>query len=126
MLNEEDLKNPYQYVMNESDAIRTKTQESQFYNQEYVRIREHYIFDRIKLPGLDRSHMPERAEKSESLRKAEKAQLHPFISFEISDFNRYQVLEILEQLMNERDKFKDNWNFGDKIYEERLNPVVLR
>ena len=125
MLNEVDITNPYQYVMDESDDISKKTLNSQFSNQEYVRLREHQIFDRITLPGVERNLMPERSLKSENLRKAEKSQMHPFISFETTDCERFQLIELFETIMKEQEKERE-WNFGDRIFEERLNPNVLK
>jgi hypothetical protein len=39
-------------------------------------------------PGIDRFQMPEIAEKSELLRKAEKAKLLPFVSVDFYEFER--------------------------------------
>jgi len=111
--------------MDESDDISKKALSSQFSNQEFVRLRELNIFDKITLPGIDRNMMPERPLKSQNLRKAEKSQLHPFISCEITDFERFQLLELFENIMQDQEKERE-WKFGDRIYEERLNPNVLK
>jgi len=118
------MSNPYHYIINEADFIALKSQDDRLSSQELLGSREHQTFDKLKLPGFDRNLMPSYPEKSEPLRKAEKAQMHPFISFEISDFERFQMLEFLENLLKE--KTAREWNFGDRIYEERLDSNILR
>lgn len=45
--------------------------------------RERKVFDNMQFPGVDRYMMPEVAEKSEKVRKANKSKLHPFVNKEV-------------------------------------------
>ena len=68
--------------------------------------------------------MPEIAEKSKDLRNAEKAQLYPFISCDIFEFERRLTITRFEELMSELEPERE-WNFGDRIYIERHNKNTL-
>lgn len=118
------MSNPYHYIINEGDIIALKSQEDQLASQEPLAVREHLTFDRLKLPGFDRNEMPSYPEKSEPIRKAEKSQVHPFLSFEISDFERFQSMELFEKLLQENGNRE--FDFGDRVYEERFNANILR
>ena len=68
--------------------------------------------------------MPKIPLKSEGLRKVERALVHPFVSNDVSDFERFLILEEFENMMKTVDP-KQNWNFGDRVYEERFNKTTL-
>jgi len=118
------MSSPYHYIINEADVIAIKSQDDRLASQELLGERNHQTFDRLMVPGFDRHLMPSHPEKSEPLRKAQKAQMYPFISFEVSDFERFQLLESFENMLQE--KAAREWNFGDRIYEERLDSNILR
>ena len=116
--------NTFQKIYDETDYIGRYALENRLQNDDLSQMREHKTFDKIKIPGIDRNQMPEKPEKSENLRKAEKSQMHPFISFEVSDFERFSLLEAFENMMKEKESER-NWNFGDRIYEERYAKNTL-
>ena len=124
MLDNVDMSSSYHNIINEADIIAIKSQSDQLSSQESLEVRQHSTFDRLKIPGFDRNEMPSVPDKSEPVRKAEKSQTHPFISFEITDYERFQLIELLEKTFKE--KTTRDWDFGDRTYEERFNSNILR
>lgn len=87
--------------------------------------------------------MPEMAEKSEALRKAEKSQVYPFIScsvYEVTSidqgggrlddmsfdpqFERRLTLTRFEEMLREVESER-TWDFGNRVYMERHNKNTL-
>ncbi len=68
--------------------------------------------------------MPELPEKSDQLRKAEKAKLLPFVSVDFYEFDRRQTILRFEEVMRENEP-EHEWAFGDRVYIERFNKNTL-
>ena len=120
-----EKKEPHKLLIDEIDEIQLRTYNNRLANEDSAEERERRTFDEINVPGIDRNNMPERPLKSEKLRKLEKSQMHPFVSNDVNDFERFLVLEEFEKLMKTKDPRKE-WNFGDRVYEERYNKSGLR
>ena len=82
------------------------------------------ILNNLILPGKNRHMMPETAAKSEALREAQKTEMYPFSSLSISQFERQLMLQTMEQML-EKDNAQQEWNFGNRIFEEKYNPQTL-
>lgn len=69
--------------------------------------------------------MPETAIDSESLRKAEKSAIYPFISTTEHEFERRQTLTRFEDLLKENEPERE-WNLSNRTYIERHNRTTLQ
>ncbi|CAD8197924.1 unnamed protein product [Paramecium octaurelia] len=122
---EQVTESPKQLILDECDWIEMRAYFAQLHDQQLVVEREHKIFDNLCYPGIDRQGMPEIPEKSEKMRKAIKAKLHPFVNVDVNEFERRQLLLQFEELLKENEPEKE-WHFGDRIYMERHNRNTLR
>ena len=121
---ERNKKDPTQLLIDERDEISVHTHLQKLKNGDVAERRERLAFDEIAVPGIKRNGMPEFPHKSEALRRMEKAETYPFISNDVNDFERFLVLEEFENTMKSVDP-KRNWDFGDRVYEERFNKTTL-
>ncbi|CAD8207264.1 unnamed protein product [Paramecium octaurelia] len=122
---QQQVENAKQLILDECDWIEVRGHFGQLHDQQFIVEREHKIFDNLCFPGIDRQGMPEIAEKSEKLRKANKAKLHPFINVDVSEFERRQLLLSFEELLKENEPEQD-WYLGDRVYLERHNKNTLK
>lgn len=82
-MSELDKKTPFKNIIDESDEIEIRTQNSHLHNLDNVTIREKNLLNKMCFPGNLMPEMPEK--KSESIRKAEKSQYYPFITCDVSE-----------------------------------------
>ncbi|EGR30654.1 hypothetical protein IMG5_126590 [Ichthyophthirius multifiliis] len=113
-----------QQIIDENDEIEKKSQNQTLNKKDEIQIREKNLLKNLVFPGLDRQNMPEIPEKSIDLRNAEKALIYPFISCDVSEFERRQTICKFEEILNEAEPERE-WNFGDRIYIERFNKNTL-
>jgi len=78
------------------------------------------IYDGLHLPGLRRFLMPATALQTEAERGEERTALESFASIPVTPFHRALVLTQFESALK-RTQSERQWDFGDRIYEERLD-----
>jgi len=82
------------------------------------------IFEYLKTPGVDRTSMPNFAEKSSLKRVAEMPEIYPFSTIPVEELERAMLLKTLEdQFISKEPDFQ--WNFFDRCIEEKYNNKTL-
>ena len=84
-MNDGDRKTPFKNIIDESDEIEIRTHNTHLNNLDDISLREKSLLNKMSFPGVNRYLMPELPDKSEQIRKAERAQYYPFISCDVSE-----------------------------------------
>jgi len=80
---------------------------------------ESEILKHLKIPGVQRTGMPQVPEKSEWLRNFEKTRIYPFSTLPIEELERGLLFEAMKERMNEKEP--DYWWEFFHSFEERLS-----
>lgn len=92
---------------------------------EHVSEKEIRILENLLVPGFKRHLMPAVPEKTQEIRRAEKAEIYPFSTMAIEELERGLMLLAMQDMMKAKEPDHD-WKFLNRSYEERMQPSVLK